>query len=108
MYRTPSGGACGDRDQSNRLGGAGSHFSLGPAQDELVEHDAGVHEDAVGDEHTKGSVGLVSSLRAGFFEDLQSAGIPDWQTKNAPGGIRTPAHTDSKSAALSTELQAHT
>ena len=62
-----------------------------PVQVELISYDAGIRE------HPEW---------AKFFEELQVAGIPDWQTKSAPGGIRTPAHTDSKSAALSTELQA--
>ena len=36
--------------------------------------------------------------------DIESA--PSGTTQGAPGGIRTPALTDSKSAALSTELRA--
>ena len=57
-------------------------------------------------EGAEGAMGLPPDVRAERFEELQVAGIPNWQTKSAPGRIRTPTHTDSKSAALSTSLPA--
>ena len=87
-----------------RLAGIGPFFCL--AETKLVEHAAGVRQDAMRAGGAEGAMGLPSVMRAELFEELQVAGIPDWCAESAPGGIRTPAHTDSKSAALSTELQA--
>ena len=65
----------------------------------LVEREAGVHEDAMRAEGAEDAMGLPSVVRAELVEDLQGAGIPNWCTDSAPGALRTPTHTDSKSAA---------